>query len=244
MILIDSRVGSKELQPLIRQMGVLTELMTLEFADAAFEGNGPKGPMPIAIERKALHDMLQCIDDARFAGHQLPGMWNMYKGGKLYLIIEGEWCPHNPGGFLMECRNGQWFQCRPGGRPIMYHKLYRYLLSVANTGVNITYTKDLWHTAFNICELYHYYQKKWADHGAMMEMHREPIPPIAGEPSLVRKWAAAIKNIGSGKMGIRVAQKFKTPYALAAADEQDWLTIPGIGVEQAQKIVKEIRGWK
>lgn len=244
MILCDSRIGSKEIAPLIKKFGVQVELMTLEFADFVMDGNGPHGPMPVAIERKTLGDMLQCIDDSRYAGHQRPGMAKLYKGGAIYLLLEGEWMANHTSGLLMEAHKGQWHYCRPGGRTVLYSKLYRYLLSIQMVGVTVIHGRNPTDSAYNICELFHYWQKKWDDHTAMKEMHKLPIPQMVldGDVPLVRKWAASINSVGL-KLSERAARKFKTPIALAQADELDWVTVDGVGVERAKKIVREVRAW-
>src|ERR1017187_1543587 len=135
MILVDAAVGSKELQPLIQGLGVHCEKLHLEYGDACFDGNGPNGPITIGIERKALHDLLQCIDDGRYAGHQRPGMARLYN--KSILVVEGQWKPHDTSGILMEAHNGSWHPCIYRSKPVMYNKLYRYLLSINLAGVYI-----------------------------------------------------------------------------------------------------------
>ncbi len=242
MVLVDYRKGSVELAPLIRKFGVPTEVMHLEFADFAFDGDGPKGNMPIAIERKTLHDMLQCIDDGRYAAKQRPGMAKLYQGGILYLLLEGEWMVNNASGLLLEAHGGKWHYCKPSGRTVMYSKLYRYLLSVENAGVRIIHARNMMDSAYNICEIFHYYQKKWSSHTAMKEIYKPPIPALGDEASLARKWAADIKGVGAEISEI-VARRFKSPLAVANMDEEDWAAVPGVSVSMAKRIVKQVRGW-
>ncbi|MGH7181728.1 MAG: helix-hairpin-helix domain-containing protein [Nitrospiraceae bacterium] len=243
MIFIDTSIGSKELVPLIRAKGVLCDPMPLSFGDAAFDGNGPDGPISIGIERKALHDMLHCIDDSRYSAHQLPGMAQMYH--RSFLIIEGDWMPHTQDGTLMEgFRNGAaWGPCKYRTQRVMYSKLYRYLVSVSLSGVIITYTKTINHTAQNIVELFHYFQKKWAAHTSLMQLQKVNIPTMNGKPSLVRRWANDLEGIGA-KYSEEAERRFKTANELANADEEEWLRIPGIGVKTAKSIVREIQGWQ
>jgi ERCC4-type nuclease len=100
MIVIDSREHSQhpEFQSIIRRKGVLCDVSQLGFADFAFEGKGPEGSIAIGVERKALHDMLSCIDDSRYSAHQRVGMAQNYT--KSFLIIEGDWKPHDTDGTL------------------------------------------------------------------------------------------------------------------------------------------------
>jgi hypothetical protein len=252
IIHIDDRKGSIELSPIIQGMGVQVKIQRLEFGDAAFQGHGPKGAIYVGIERKTLRDMLACIDDARFAGHQLPGMMAFYS--KSYLAIEGMWRPGDGGeyeGLLMEgYRNGQSWGPLKGmewngkfsGRPVLYSKLFRYLNSIALSSVIITLSHNIWHTAYNICELYHWYQKQWSGHTSLLEKQKLNIPQLSGRPSLVRRWAAELDDIGV--MFSQDAERiFHTPVNLANSDEGDWLRIKGIGVPTAQKIIRSIRGW-
>ena len=253
MIILDYRSGAEKQRDIttvdrmvsnIRQIGVLCEKGALEYGDAAFEGKGPGGQtILVGVERKSLHDILNCIDDARYSAHQKVGMGQMYKAS--FLIVEGVWRPHNPEGWLMEWftkGSEGWGYCRYRSRQTLYSKLYRYLLSVSLSGVVVSYSRDLWHTCYDICEIYNYFQKPWEDHTSMLELHKIAIPDMRVKPPLVRKWAAAIDDIGV-KMSLAAEDIFKTPYDLACADETDWMRIPRLGVKTARKIIREVRGW-
>lgn len=240
-ILIDSRVGSKELLLHIQRLKVEAQLTSLPYGDACFDGNGPNGPMCIGIERKALADMLHCIDDARYAAYQRPGMAKLYNYN--ILIIEGVWKPDFGTSYLMELV-GQltWRPFRYRSRMVPYSKLFRYMLSLQLAGTNVIITRDLEHTAFNIVEIYQYFQKKWDNHTALREVQKYPLANVNGKPRLPKQWAAALDDVGV-KLAEAADSAFKTGRELANADEVDWVRIPGISVRMARKIVKEIRGW-
>lgn len=250
MILVDPRSGAESqdkqttvdrLVQHIRNIGVPCDKGPLEFADIAFEGNGPQGRVMIGIERKTVHDMLHCIDDARYAAHQKPGMHVMY--ARCFVALEGIWKAHDPGGWLMESQNGcQWYYCKYRSKPVLYSKLYRYLMSIALSGVIITPSRNLWETAYHTCELYQYFQKRWEDHTSLLETQKLLIPDLRGKPPLVRRWAAELDNIGV-KYSMRAEELFKKPITLARATEMDWMQIDGIGRGTAQKIIKEVWGW-
>lgn len=229
----------------IKKIGVKSEKADLLYGDFAFEGNGPDGPVTVGIERKSLHDMLNCIDDGRLSGHQLVGMRKMYDPVPPIVLLEGHWRPHDPNGMLMEGFNGgySWGPVRHRKQGTMYHKLYRYLISMSLSGVIITPSRDIFHSAFNVCEWYQYFQKRWLDHTSMQEMHTLAIPALNGKPPLVRKWANDLTDIGT-KLSADAERMFKKPIALANADEQEWLRIPGVGVKTAQQIVREVWGLK
>lgn len=254
MILVDTSVGSKELQPLISKLGIDCSREKLEFADAYFEGNGPEGQVRIGVERKRIQDMLDCIDDGRFTGHQRIGMSEFYRFR--FVIIEGYWKPDRKTGTLLEGHakpDGTlyWSSDRPGGgKRVRYSKLRRYLFSMSLAGMVVMYSRDVAQTAFDITELYHYFRKPWRDHTAMLAMaegyHLQnpwdslaSLPTLAKHPTLVREWAAKLPGIGV-KLSEDAERVFKTPLKLATADEMDWLKIPGVGVPMAQKIVRSI----
>jgi len=243
MILVDPRVGSRELLSGIRMAGVSAELAPLEYGDACFDGNGKDGTISVGVERKTLHDMLHCIDDSRYSAHQLPGMKQMY--GLSILLIEGHWRPHDQDGSLMEgFRDGQsWGPCRYRSQRTLYSKLRRYLISVSLAGVIVTYSRNLSQSSIDICEWFRYFQKKWTQHTSLMELQRENVPTLAGKPALVRTWANCIEDIGV-KYSLAAEELFKTPIRLANSSENDWMQIGGIGPKTAIKVVKEIRGWK
>lgn len=248
MIYVDDRIGSKELQPIIRKVGIPCELTRLPYGDACFDGNGPKGTMSIGVERKKLNDMLNCIEDARYSSYQRPGMSMLY--AKSFLAIEGLWAPGEAPGYegrLMEgFRGGQsWgpLRTRHSSRGVLYSKLYRYLISIALSGVIITPSNGLYHTAFNICELYQYFQKKWNHHTSLIEVPKINLPDLSGKPSLALRWAACLDDVGPIK-GVEAAAKFKTGINLAQADESDWMDIDGISAKLSRRIVKEIKGWR
>ncbi len=255
MILVDQAIGSGRdksggelLQPIIRRLGVPCETTQLTYGDAAMEGNGPDGPITLGVERKTLQDMLQCVDDARYSAHQLVGMTKLYS--KSFLILEGMWERGTPGsaldGVLIQGFNhgSSWGPLRSvgGGRTTLYSKLYRYLISVQLAGVIITYSNDLVQTACQIVEIQQYFQKKWKDHTALRECQKLAIPSLSGRPSLCKRWANELTDVGVIH-GEEAERLFKTARKLAAAGEQDWMAISGIGVKTARQIVREINGW-
>lgn len=247
MILIDTREEGPDkkrknldlVQHIARQ-SVPVETTFLPFADAAIEVNGPDGIALVGVERKRLHDMLTCVEDARYNAQRV-GMKQEYPVS--VLMIEGHWKPHDPEGFLMEGFNGgmTWGFMKPRGNRVLYAKLFRYLISVSLAGVIVQYSRDPFHTAFNLCEWHGWGQKKWDDHTALQEIQKFAIPTLNRRPTLLRKWANAIDSIGVKKSDL-IERHFRSPLDLAQADESEWLRVPGIGVKSAVAIVKEIWG--
>jgi ERCC4-type nuclease len=247
VILLDSRGGQNQdyintLVGHIKRIGVQVELTQLQYGDVAFEGKGPDGTIMVGIELKKLHDILNCIDDSRY-NMQRVGMKQMYQVSALY--VEGHWKPHDSSGLLMEGFNGgvSFGYCKHRTGRTMYAKLRRYLYSVSLSGVLVCHCRDAFHTAYDICELFHYFQKRWTDHTSLLETQKLNIPALTRRPTLCRKWAADLTDIGV-KLSLDAERHFRTPIQLANADEKDWLRIPGVGVKTAQQIVREIMGAK
>jgi ERCC4-type nuclease len=223
-------------------MKAKAQIEQLPYGDFAFEGNGPQGQILVGIERKTLSDMLNCIDDARYVGQKV-GMRKMYRVS--ILMIEGVWKPDTLTGYLMECiATLTWKPLRYRSQMTRYSKLFRYLLTVQLSGVCVIWTRDIEHTAYNIIECYHYFQKKWEDHTSLMEIHRMNLPELNGKPSLVRRWASDLDDIGV-KYSQIAEGLFRTPIRLATADESAWLRIKGIGIGTAQNIIRQIHNvWR
>lgn len=210
----------------------------------------------IGVERKKVLEALDCIDTGRLGGFQLPKMRNMY--GFRFVVIEGVWRPNYLLGTIereVSKSNGDvfWTSDLPGGKRVAYHKLRRYLFSLTMAGAHVLLTRDVGHTAYDICELYHWFQKAWNKHTSMNTLYTGHswdtqvkqseelvmIPTIDHRPSLTRLWAAGIEGIGV-KMSADAERVFKTPRELANADESDWMNVPGIGLKTASGIVKQI----
>lgn len=242
MIYIDGRTGSKELLPIFQRIGAPCEIAKpdLPFGDFAMDGNGPNGPITLGFERKTLHDMLACIEDSRYSAHQRPGMMKLYD--KSFLIIEGCWKPHEDGTLMEGYRAGSsWGQCKYRSRPTMYSKLRRYLISVSLSGVIVMYTRDMFQTAYDVTEHYHYFSKAWNKHTSLIETQKLAIPQLSGKPSLRRRWASELTDIGV-KGSLEAERYFKSAQDLANSDAMDWMVLPGIGPKTATRIIKEIRG--
>jgi ERCC4-type nuclease len=252
MILVDAAVGSHELQSWIREARPVCDSTHLVYGDAAFEGHGPEGLCGIGVERKRLRDMLNCIDDARYTGHQRIGMSKQYQFS--FLIIEGVWRPDIVSGAALSPSHAEVPRLHlqrldaavgQGMREQMYYKLRRYLFSVSLSGVHVLYTRDISHTAFDIVELYHYFQKPWREHKSMLQMHQRSLtlPTLNARPNLVRRWAFELDGVGN-QYAHEAGRIFRTPRQLALSDEDDWLKIPGIGPKTAIDIVRQIGGVK
>lgn len=242
MILIDRRKGSADLLPLIKRIGLSSQLDTLPAGDASFEGNGPSGTVLIGIERKKLRDILACINDGRYAGFQQHGMAELYS--IRFIIVEGIWKPSEEGDLLeyslRKNSKGEWkwgwYTMEP---PVMYDKLFRFMVSATFTGgTHWLRSGSPFETAWQIVSLYHWWNKKWDNHRSMAAIQEMNIPQFT-RPSFEQEVASRIVGIGVAR-SLEAARIFKTLPAMVRATALDWQQIDGIGPGTARKIVKQI----
>lgn len=99
MLLVDERIGSKDLAEPLRAMGLPVETTTLAFSDVCFNGRGDNDvPVFIGIELKKLPDLVSSLRTGRLSGHQTPGL--VGKDGafiRAWLLIEGHWRTNSSG---------------------------------------------------------------------------------------------------------------------------------------------------
>lgn len=234
MILIDDRAGSGPLAAHIKG----SQLCRLEYGDASFGGNGPDGPVLIGIEVKTVSDILSCIHDGRFAGHQLPGMQDAYD--YIWLIINGEYRAENPSGLLQIHGGGRkrWTS-RIGPRRYMYRDFDSWLISIETRGhMRVRQASNNWGVARIIKDLYRWWNlKQYDEHRAHISPHvlRGPL----AKASLVQKMASQLPGVGMAR-SIDVAKRFKNVAEMVAASSEDWVEIPGIGKGISEKVVREM----
>jgi len=235
MILVDSRVGSVELAVILRNLGLKAELTTLDAGDFAFEGKGPQGNCMVGVERKRIRDLLNCIDDGRFAGDQQHKMIDYYPMFR-FLIVEGLFRP-SPDGLLLERQGKLWVH--PTGRPVLYEKLFNFMSSVSViAGTHCIISSNMAETAHQISALFKWFQKHWEQHTSMLEVHRVALPQFT-KPSFERRVASQIDGIGVNR-SIECEKYFKTVPKMINAGEEEWINI--VGARTAQKIVRQIHG--
>lgn len=239
MITVDDRTGSKELFDTIQAMHVEAVLKRLEFGDFVFDGHGPHGPCNVAIERKQLRDLLCCIQDGRFAAHQLPGMLDMYD--YCYLIVEGRWSVDEKTLELSESHHGGRHPVRLGpSHTILYRELDNYLNSIATmSACRVKVSTSPAETVMQICDLYHWWQKPWGEHQSLKVLRKEPPRFAFFKPNLTQQMAACLPGIGYERSAA-VAGRFKLPVDMVLATPAEWAEIPGIGKGIATKVVKSM----
>jgi ERCC4-type nuclease len=246
-IQLDDRTGSGDLLPLLRSRGLPTVLTRLPYGDAAFIGNGPdECPMPIGIEIKSISDILKCIGDGRFSGHQLPGLVADFD--YIWLIAEGIYRSDQGTGFLQTYVRGGWRNAMVGTRRFMARELEQWFLTITiRAGVRIVCTGGRNETADFLRNLYNWWTvKSWTEHKSHLAPHLHSFTPDSAllvRPTLARLVAKELPGIGWEKSAA-VAKTFPSVLEMAVAEEDDWRAIEGIGAKTAEKVVRAIRGSK
>ena len=253
MIHLDPRRGSGDLLPLFPPN--TATLRTLEFGDAAWVGSGPEDlPVLIGAEIKRLEDVLQCIGNGRFIGHQLPGLVNSFNSA--YLIVEGVWRRDRDGIMVTPRRRGDgtsyWVPVTLGRRNFMTRDFEGWLTTVEQFGrIKVRRSENRRGTVATVLDLYHWWtEKEYNRHRSLcaFDNSQDREAPML-KPGLVRRVAAQLPGVG-WERSHHVAQAFPSVHALANASEKDWAGIKwqtggrnqGIGMGIARKVVAAIQG--
>lgn len=240
MILIDPRIGSSDLYPLLHARRVPCTLQSLPFADAALLGRGIEDrPVPIGVERKRLRDLLSSLTSGRLAGHQLPGLLTDYE--YVWLVVEGIWRAGANGIIEIPRGHGKWEPLVNGAKRFMARDVEAFLLTLElRGGVKLRRTRDADETADFLAHLYHWWtHKAYDEHKSHLAMNDARDAALLVKPSLVRRVAAQLPGVGYEKSGA-VMRAFGTTLNLALGDERAWTQIDGIGKTLAKRIVTAI----
>jgi len=230
MILVDDRVGSKELLPLFpHNMATLTRL---EYADLAFTGCGPDGvPYNIGVERKTIRDLVNSMISGRLSGHQLPGLLNSYH--VVYLVVEGIYRPGDDGALELWGRSG-WYTLTP---VVMYDAVINFCNTLAVvTWVHVFQTGTDRETVKLVRALERWWEKEYEKHSSHIRS-RTPETVYLFKPTFKQTVAASLPGIGTEKAKA-VCVAFPTVEAMATAEVGDWVKVPGVGKGIAEKVVK------
>lgn len=244
MITLDDRTGSRDLYlPLIKE-GVPVQLGRMEYGDLSWAGRGPEGiPQIVGVEYKTVEDVIKCIGDGRFAGHQLPGLLQTYN--YVWLMVAGR-VRSGQGGILQVSHiSGRWFDAGFGGRQFRYSDYDHWLTTIElRGGVRVKRVGDGMEAAASLSAMYRWWTaKEWEDHRGHLgfDTTRDLESALLRKPSLLRRLAKELPGIGWTKSA-SVASQFSTTIDMVAASETEWANIPGIGKTMARKIRKEL-GW-
>lgn len=248
MIYIDRREGSKDLIDILPPG--LASLTTLPYTDACWQGIGPGGGgVLVGVERKRVLDLLACLKDGRFTGHQLVGMLSMCS--HVYLLIEGMVRPDPNTGILQEWseRRRGWVNVRTGATEWTYDAWEHHLETLRRkTPLEVVVATSPNHTARLITSLYTWWTVGggWDSHKSHSSIHIPPDPfvRLVQEPTYrrtVTKMAQQLPGV-RGVLAARVHDKFHTVRDMVQACPADWETVDGIGSNKALAVWGAIHG--
>lgn len=256
MILLDNRIGAKELYPLFQShTHTPTQLTRLEYADVAFMGVGEGGvPIQIGIERKRFGDLLSSISSGRLSSHQLPGLVASY--GIVYLVVEGIWRVNADTGMIEKWRGkgksrgksgGGWQAWEFGNERWTGNRVYGYLNTLElKAGVHIYHTATPMETVQWANRLYKWWNKGWDKHTSHIGTGCGKLTSSCGgmvqlsKPTLMRRIAKELPGIGT-KLSGEVGKHFGSVFEMMLASEEDWMKIPGIGKVMAKNVFQALR---
>lgn len=245
MLTVDDRTGSNGLFPLLSRAGIPAVLGRIAFGDISFMGRGEGGsPVTIGVEVKQVSDVLKCITDGRFAGHQLPGLIESYD--QIWLLIVGLW-RSGMNGVLQTRKGKEWHDAATGMRRFMYADLATWLLTIQTRGgIGVVRCTDWNEATLWLSSLYNWWHKGIDDHKSHLALHNPngsgqfSDRAILSRPSILRMVAAQLPGIGFEKSA-EVARLFETVENLAMASVADLQMVPGIGKTVADRIYKALR---
>lgn len=229
-VLVDRRTGSKDLITLLPRG--CAELTDLEFADAVVIGNGPDGVVTEAFERKRLSDALACLQDGRFAGHQLRGLRADYDF--VWLVIEDEIRADPRSGVLQrryesrvktKRRNvtrseGRWVDALFGSKSTMMHRDFmHWLLTMRRKGGidDFAFTRNAEETAQLIWTVNTWRQKEWRQHKSCEVFNRSAGVKSTAlfTPPIVAEITGRLRDVG-WHAALAIADRYKRPEDFAA----------------------------
>ena len=247
MVIVDERVGSKDLAEPLMEMGLDVEVMALPFSDICFEGRGDNDvPVFVGVELKKLPDLISSLRSGRLSGHQLPGLLGTFDFH--FLLVEGTWRPDAKGRITTPRRYSQW-STLPGMNVAEMEK--RVLTLELMGGLRVRHTGSRPVTLHFIANLYRWFNDQ------SMDRHTSHLTPHTAHGFLplsdFRQTVMRLPGIGM-KASKAVEDYFNANLQDAVnATVADWAEIltvdkqgrpKRLGTKTAQRIVNFCRGIK
>jgi len=237
MILVDDRTGSAEIAPFLSSPNVVCRL---PFADFAWSGFGPTGPVDVGVERKSLLDLLQSMSSGRLSGHQLVGLTQHYDW--VFLLVEGVWRADRRNGMLMRVgAKGKWIPAAQGSRRFMARDVWAFFHSLSIIcGLQVVTTGSRWETARWLDASHGWWSKGWEKHKSHLQFHRQERFAHLTKPSLATRVWSQFEGIGWDKAR-KLAAHFPSMDSIMAATREELEEVEGIGPKMAESIINQRR---
>ena len=227
---------------LLKGMGIEVQSQSQMYGDFSFLGRGEgEVPVPVGIERKKLQDLINSSYEGRLT-EQLKGLLLCYQD--IWVVVEGV-NRRGPEGLLEVpgWKKGEWVPLEYGKKTFMYSELEAAIITLEEKGgVRVKETRDKYGTAHFLKTLHHWWTDKTYDqHRSHLRFRSSAADQsLLVSPSLCREWASRLPGVAWTKSG-KVADYFKSGYAMAMAEEGAWKEVEGIGGTMAKRIVEAIR---
>lgn len=242
ILYIDTAVGSRELEPLLRRRGIQCKLEPRLPADFALLGRGRDGePWRVGVERKTLSDLGSSLLMNRLFGTQLPRMVEEYD--RIWLLIEGIFRPGNDDAIEVWGRSG-WQVSRT---PLTWSQLQGWLLTYdeATHGKGRRWrTSNEGETASWLSTLLRWWSKPYHRHAGHIAIELNlPMPSRAHamihKPNRVQKTAFSLDLIGA-KTALKVGRHFRSIHKMTNASVEEWVKA-GVGKKAAATLYRWLR---
>lgn len=256
-IYVDPRVGSKDLAVPLRFYGLpVVDNVMLPFGDVQIPiVQGPNDlPLIVGIERKTIYELVTCIGDSRYTGHQLPGLFRTYP--VVVFLVEGRWAADRYGTLVIEVEKGGFVPYHKlTGRPrrveadTILHFLWTQRL---RAGVHVVEAANPAATAEMVRSLYTWGSAKaWASHQSHLGLGIDTLasfrdPLHKSKPSLVTLMLKELPGIGR-EYAISAGLKWGSMVEAITSSVEGWaelMTANGIklGMKKAMEVLNA-RGW-
>jgi ERCC4-type nuclease len=238
MLLVDDRVGSRDLAAPLKTLGLSVELVRLQYGDVAFEGRGVGGvPVLVGIELKQLSDLCSSLRTGRLAGHQNPGLSDTYD--HRWLIVEGRYGRDRWGAITRMARGRR---SPLHGQMTLSEVEGRLLTLELATALHVRHTEARWQTLRFVQCLYRW----WTDRG--FDAHKSHLVAHAPQSlipmSQFRRVLQGLEGVGPA-LSKAAEARFGVLAKAMHAGSQEWaaLDVGGrkLGMKQAEAIVRHIR---
>jgi len=253
-ILVDDRLGSRELVPVFKKLALPVEKRRLEFGDIAFGGNGPRGPVEIGVERKTVNDLINSFNSGRLPTHQLPGMVQTYP--YRWIIVEGYWRP-GPDNVIEVFKKFGEKPTKDGRGMMMVGAWYPAITQTAWSQLigrtwNLEIEGACWvertggprETVEIVGSLFRWWGKRWKDHRAHLGLEKGITPDrvLFEKPSFPRLFAGIFPGVEWTKSKA-AAKHFHTIRRMANAGPREWRKVVGFGEKLSTTIPLIISGY-
>lgn len=235
-------------QDLIRALGSTAVPLSL-FTDVAFIGVKEGGePALIAVERKKIGDLSQCINDGRLVAQ----MQTCAEVGTdvFALVVEGRY-RRNPDDGVLEIpvwginpRTGRRAELWSAVRPLMqYSRFEQYLIELIWLArVIVCHTEHVHGTADTVRALYDNFQTMPYAHQSLNKIYSPPPTTVSlSVPGLVRRVAKELPGVGWVRSGV-IADHFPSVEAMCEAGVKEWASLDGMGKLTAKRVVDALHG--